>query len=124
MRARLIFLALALITVVGVALLAARGDGGGPSATPQRVAAQRSAPVVKPARPSVRTRARVQLPGGSLRVKKPKLMAGADVQSLDLGVTIDRAAPGARVEVTLPQRFVGRSETGLRFAGDPRLSAD
>jgi hypothetical protein len=127
MRLRLILIACGVAAAAAlVALLVLPGGGG----TPDRRENDRAAvprglkTIVQPARTSVRTRASVPLPAGSLRVVQPRLMAGQSGTSLRVRVKIDRPAPGARLGATLPARFVRRSATGLRFAGPPRLSAD
>src|SRR4051794_30328108 len=117
MRVRLL-----LIVAAAAVVIAGCGDDG--ASPPVKRLAQRTRPIAKPAQPHVKTRANVPLPAGSLRVKRPKLTAGSNSESLDLALTIDRPSPGARVEVRLPKLFVERSQTGLRFAGDPRLTSD
>src|SRR5438067_373499 len=107
MRLRLLLALFAVaIAVLAIVLVTHGGDSDHAST---RAVAQRATPAWKPARSEVHTRARVKLPAGSLRVKQPKLTAGTSDTSLRLGLKIDRPAPGARVELQLPKRFVERS---------------
>jgi hypothetical protein len=124
MRARFL-LVLAAFAIVAAVALATRGGDSGRAPGPAPATAKAPArPIAKPAREKVPTRAHVKTPAGTVNVPHPKLPAGRNSNALEIGVKVDRPAPGERLEVELPQRFVQRSESGLRFAGAPRLADD
>ena len=129
MRIRIILIACAGVAGVAVALVAALSGGGGAArSAPTRSDASVTAPVAtrivaQPLNPRVKTRATTRLPAGSVRVTRPKLMAGQGTPTLRARLRITRRSPG-RVEARLPARFVQRSATGLRFAGTPRLATN
>jgi hypothetical protein len=59
------------------------------------------------------------LPAGELRVGGTQLLPGPG--TISFRVTLDRPAPGAALVLGLPERFVGRAPSGLRYAGTPEL---
>ena len=128
MRIRIILIVCGALAVVAVGLVAVLPGGGGSRDSTRRAAAPvkvpvATRPVVQPVNPRVPTRAVSRLPVGSLRVPRPKLMAGQGAPTLRARLRVTRRSPG-RLVARLPARFVQRSVTGLRFAGTPRLATN